>query len=284
VNPEQAQAAALAAQFGIPAAQVAALLGGAACNPTEGINRVVWNLRMDPPVQPEPGGAGGGRGGGGGGFGFGGGGQGPLVEPGSYTVKITRGDHTDSKTVQVEEDPRIQISAADRATRRDAIMKGYKLSGDATLAQRRITALKTAVDAAIASWRTGNVTVPEEVRKAVDDYSKQVNEVSAKFVTPPQQDETQGNAGPPLAYEPPTLPQRINQTYGGIQAIVQAPNAEELAQLDALTKELADLQPKIEKVYQDLSGINKMIHDANFAPAIVPARPGGGGGRRGMEF
>lgn len=283
---EAQQAAALAAQFGVPAAQVAAFLGAGGCDPKEGLNRAVWNFRMDPPVPPEAGGGGGrGGGGGGGGFGFGGGGQGPLVEPGTYTVKITMGDKSDSKTVQVEEDPRIQISAADRAARHDAVMKGYALSGAATRAQRQITALKTAVDATLTAWRAlPPGTIHDDLRKAADDFSKQVNEVSERFVNPPPEPGEQGTAGPALVYRPPTIIQRIGQVYGGVQAVMQAPNAEELAQLEALTKELADLQPKVDKLLNtDLPALNKLIHDANI-PAIRVAAPGGGGrGGRGMN-
>jgi hypothetical protein len=233
---------------------------------------------MDPPAPPQPGAPGGGGGGGGGGGFGGGGGQGPLVEPGTYTVTLAMGDKKESKTVQVEEDPRIQVSPADRAARHEAIMKGYDLSGEATIAQRRITALKTALDAAMAAWkRPGGGRVPENVQKAADELSKAVNEVSAKFVTPPPEGGLLGNAGPPLVYNPPTIPQRIGQVYGALQGITQAPTPEELAQLEALTKELADLPPRIEKlVTQDLPALNKLMNDAGVPHIVVAGGPGGG--------
>lgn len=276
-------AAALAAQFGVAPGVVAAFLGGAACNPQEGVNRVAWNLRMDPPVPPQAGGAVGGRGGGGGGFG-GGGGQGPFVEPGVYTVKLTLGDTTQTKTVQVEEDPRIQVSAADRAKRHNAIMKGYALTRELSLAQRRITALKTALDAAMASWKAPNgPRVPETVQKAADELSKAVNEVSGKFVNPPPPPGELGSAGPPLEFRPPTLTQRLGQVYGGIQSMTVAPNAEQLEELDTLAKELAALQPKIEKlVTQDLPALNKLMNDAGVPHILIPSAGPGGGGRRGQ--
>src|SRR5579859_3455626 len=103
-----------------------------------GINRVNWDLRYDAPAQPPPvnpaassaqpgengepeapggGGRGGGGGGGGGPFGFGAN-RGPLVDPGEYNVAIAAGGKNETKTVGVEEDPRITLSAADRAKRR----------------------------------------------------------------------------------------------------------------------------------------------------------------------
>jgi hypothetical protein len=79
-----------------------------------GLNRVVWNLRHSLADQgEEP------RSGGGGFGGFGGGPPadgpgGPLVIPGSYTVRLTAGGQTHEQSLRVEEDPRLNVSAAVR--------------------------------------------------------------------------------------------------------------------------------------------------------------------------
>jgi hypothetical protein len=76
-----------------------------------GINRMQWNMRGDPPPRPAnlPGGFGGGGGGGGGG-GFGGFfNQGPLLEPGTYNVKLSvNGKDISTTKVVVEADPGMQ--------------------------------------------------------------------------------------------------------------------------------------------------------------------------------
>jgi len=73
-----------------------------------GINRVQWNMRGNPPPRPAnlPGGFGGG-GGGGGGFGalFN---QGPLVEPGTYSLKLSVNGKDYTTKVVVEADPGMQ--------------------------------------------------------------------------------------------------------------------------------------------------------------------------------
>lgn len=75
---------------------------------TRGVNRVVWNLRhADLPIR-------------------GGGGEdddegprattpGPLVMPGTYSVKLTLGDQTLSQKVVVRDDPRLTVTRAERA-------------------------------------------------------------------------------------------------------------------------------------------------------------------------
>ena len=42
-------------------------------------------------------------------------------------MKIDAGSHHATKTVRVEDDPSISISAQDRARRHDALMKAYEL-------------------------------------------------------------------------------------------------------------------------------------------------------------
>jgi hypothetical protein len=98
-----------------------------------GVHQVAWNLRHsnitpDLPAGGRAGragagaaggraGGGGGRGGGRGGRGGRGGGgglQGPLVTPGVYTIRLRAGGRTTETTVEVSEDPRLQISPADR--------------------------------------------------------------------------------------------------------------------------------------------------------------------------
>lgn len=79
-----------------------------------GLNRVVWNLRRDDVVVVVPGApaapAGrGGRGGGGGNRL-----QGTWVPAGEYTVRLTAGGVTSEKRMTVRDDPRVDVSPADR--------------------------------------------------------------------------------------------------------------------------------------------------------------------------
>jgi hypothetical protein len=78
-----------------------------------GVNRVIWNLRHDPmppgPADEESGGRPSLI-------------PGPFVIPGEYTVRLTAGDRIYEQKLQVLEDPRIQIAAADRTLWTDALL------------------------------------------------------------------------------------------------------------------------------------------------------------------
>src|SRR5262249_4609926 len=61
-----------------------------------GMNRYAWNLRWEPPVKIP------------GAFYSGLGPQGPLVQPGQYTVKLTVGSHSQSQPLEIVLDPRMK--------------------------------------------------------------------------------------------------------------------------------------------------------------------------------
>jgi hypothetical protein len=88
-----------------------------------GINRVIWNLRAaDVTLAPGPGPAAPAAAGGRGGRGRGSANSlpGPLVAPGTYTVRLIVGGQTHDKSIVVQEDPRVDISPADRKAWVDA--------------------------------------------------------------------------------------------------------------------------------------------------------------------
>jgi len=92
-----------------------------------GVNRAIWNLRHADFAASGPAtGPAGGRGGGGGGRGGRGGGggwrlSGPLVTPGPYTVRLAASGRTVERTLEVREDPRVDIAPAERQVWADAL-------------------------------------------------------------------------------------------------------------------------------------------------------------------
>ncbi len=100
-----------------------------------GINRIVWNLReADLPI----------RGGFGGGDDAPAGGSttpGPLVAPGTYLVRLAAGGRTLEQKVEVREDPRIDISAAERKQWMDALQQTAALAREFAPVNDRIQKL-----------------------------------------------------------------------------------------------------------------------------------------------
>jgi hypothetical protein len=136
------------------------------------------------------------------------------------------------------------------------------------------------------AWKTRprDQRIPENVQKAADDFSAKVNAIAGKFVNPPLESEEQGSAAPPLINYPPTLGQRINQVFGGIQSVTAAPTADELADYSLLKGELEGLKPQVTQLVKEgLPALNKMINDAGVSQIVLVQTAGGGGGRRGGD-
>src|SRR4029077_18325191 len=111
---------------------------------------------------------GGGRGGGGP-FGFGAN-RGPLVDPGEYNVAIAAAGKNETNAVKVEDDPRITLSAADRAKRRQALTKLYGMARDAEAGRRRIVAMRASLTTLTDSWkRPGASQPPEAIKKNAEE-------------------------------------------------------------------------------------------------------------------
>ena len=123
----------------------------------------------------------GGGGGGGGGRGGRGGGA-PLVDPGKYTITLTAGNAKDSMAVEVEDDPRVQMSNEDRAKKRQTIQTLVTMIKDAEEPRRKATGMTTAMTNLLASWQAPNAApVPDGVRKAVEDFNARLKVAAAVF-------------------------------------------------------------------------------------------------------
>ena len=245
---------------------------------TAGVNRVMWDLRHTPPPAPE----GGGGFGGGGGGGFGGGGpRGPLVPPGQYTVKVTAGSFTsDAQPVAVEEDPRIQMSEADRKAWYDMQMAMTRLAPQLQMGTRTITQLGTQLRE-VKTQISRNPRTPEALTKAVQTLLDKVEELGGREAAA----EPPGFAGAPLADAPHTIQQRIGFGFGGFGGgMTEAPTAAQKAAFERGQKILAEFAETVRGIVAtDVPALNKMLLEAGIGRISAQGGGTGGGGRRPPE-
>ena len=257
----------------------------------------------EPPAQPpaggEPlagelanefggrGGAAGGGGGGGGGRGGFGANRGPTVDPGEYKVTISAGGNTDSATVSVEEDPRVELSDADRARRRQAINTLVSMTKEADAGRRKAVAMDTSLTTLIESWNgASSAKIPDDVKKAVNDMAARVKKAAAVFENAGGRGGRGGggSAGPPPPFTAPPVTQKITRLMGVIDGYSAAPTSRQMADIEAASAELKKGIDDVNKLWDEVPKLNKMMSDAGVSyftvmdPAAVPAAATGGRG------
>jgi photosystem II stability/assembly factor-like uncharacterized protein len=241
-----------------------------------GVNRTNWDLRWNSPAVPTPeqleaAAAG---------FDFGP--RGPLVEPGEYTIKIKAGAKEESQKVVVEDDPRLRISAADRAARSEAIQQLYAMAKTADKDRKLIVGIKDGLKAARDQWKKDAdkpdaPKIPEDIKKAADELQKKVDAIAEKYA---REREGLGNAGPPFEWKPEPLPQQVQGLLRELDGFWAAPGGQQKEKLAELTPLVSDASAQVKKIAEeDLPALNKKMNDAGI-PHIIPAppeRPGRGG-------
>ena len=234
-----------------------------------GVNRTNWDLRYNPAAEPtsqqlEAMAAG---------YSFGP--RGPLVDPGKYTIKIKSGAKEATQELVVEEDPRIQISAEDRAARRAAIDQLYEIAKTADKDRQSIEAVKDALNAARGQWKADankpNVPkIPEDIQKAADELQKKVDAIAEKYI---RDREGLGNAGPPLVWKADPLPEQVQDLLANLDGFAAAPGPQQREKLSELQRLLSDASAQVKTIVdEDLVALNKKMNDAGI-PHIVPKAP-----------
>jgi photosystem II stability/assembly factor-like uncharacterized protein len=226
-----------------------------------GLNRIVWDLRLNPPAPPPEG-----QGEGGGFFGTP---RGPRVQPGSYAIKIAVGDKTATGNVTVEEDPRIQIVEADRGKLNEAIAKVYALQKSADAARKTMQSLKTQITTLQNSLKE-NTDVSKPVNDSVQKLSDQLAAIQKKLVSAP---DASGSAGPALPDEPRPLLSQITGVAFGLDSYTAAPTEDETTRIDDLSRQLKDLIAELNKfIGEDVNNLNKQLRDSGLQ-FLNPGKP-----------
>jgi hypothetical protein len=234
-----------------------------------GVNRANWDLRYNPPAEPTPEqldaiAAG-----------YGLGPRGPYAEPGEYTIRITAGSKEATQKVAVEDDPRLQLNAEDRAARRAVIAQLYAMAKSNDQDRKTILGIQSALKTARENWKTEaakpkGTKMPEAIVKSAEELQKKVDQVALKYQ---REQQGLGDAGPPFEWKPEPLPAQVQDLMEDLDDFAAAPGAQQKEKLAELTPLVAEVSAQVKKIVdEDLAALNKKMNEAGI-PHIVPAPP-----------
>jgi photosystem II stability/assembly factor-like uncharacterized protein len=221
-----------------------------------GINRVTWSMRVKPPrVPPAAQIAYNST-------------QGPRVPPGTYTVRMTKGNDVYETKIDVGLDRRVTFTAADRRAQYDAAMRVRALFGEMSDLVFRINAVRAQADAAGAKLPANDAE-----RKQLASLSSAADEIRKKIVATKEGGAITGEE---------RLREHMDTLYGSIMAYEGKPTDYQLARIDALNRELGDVKQQFATLRSgDLAKTNASLRAKDLPEIAVPDAPPSEAGETG---
>jgi photosystem II stability/assembly factor-like uncharacterized protein len=208
-----------------------------------GLNRVTWSMQEKPPRVPPAAQ-----------LAFAGT-RGPRVLPGTYTIRMTKGDKVSETKLNVGLDRRAKFTAADRKAQYDAAMRVHALFGAESALMDRIMPLRVAVAKAMKALPEG-----DELRKTLADFEGKIDAVRKQIVAT-----TEGGA---ITGEE-RLREHTDQLYGAILSYEGKPGDYLIAYIDTLKRQLDEVTKEFEQVStQELPKVNDALK-AKGQPALA---------------
>lgn len=216
----------------------------------EGLHRVRWDLKYG--ALPRITGGGRGRGGRGGGRGRGGrgGGSGPLAQPGIYQVKLEVAGREATTTVEVEADPQLLRSEAERAHRWEVIGEIRELQTETSRAAQNTRSLVAGLESL------------EESVAGVEAFDDSLKEMLAELLEEARE----------LGRRQDSSNSTLSGLYRSIESSPFAPTATQLRRLEETTSAHQERSPDYDNLIETrVPALEKAMNDAGI-PRVVTRR------------
>ena len=179
--------------------------------------------------------------------------QGPRVVPGTYTVKLTRGNETYTETLNVGLDARAKYTIEDRQANFDALMRLYNLLGDMSYDVDRINGVRADLLA-----RADKLPKDPALAKQLQDLAANVDQIRTKIVATKEGGAITGEE---------RLREKTSQLYGALDGYGGRPAEYQTARIDSLKKELGDVETQFDALLaKELPGVNKSLAKQKLPP------------------
>lgn len=211
-----------------------------------GINRVNWSMRAKPPRVPPAAQVA---------FNST---QGPRVPPGTYTVRMTKGEDVYETKLDVGLDRRAAYGAADRRAQFDAALRVRDLFGRMSDLVYKINAVRVQADE-----RAGRLGEGDALRKSLLALRDEADAIRKKIVATKEGGAITGEE---------RLREHMDTLYGAITTYEGKPADYQLARIDTLQRELGDVEQEFGKLQSgDLARANAGLRAAKLEEIAVPA-------------
>lgn len=220
---------------------------------TAGINRFVWNMRYPAPSKIKEGFMGSERGL-----------VGPLATPGTYQVRLEKGEQSYTTTFEIQKDPRVRASQSDLEAQfallidiRDRISETHEA----------ITTLRT-IRRQVDQW-----VERAQSHQAQEDVARLARALKAKLAAIEEQlIQVKARARHDTLNHPAMLNAKLVALVAVVSSADAAPTRQSYELFQDLTSQLQQLLARLQAcIDADLATFNTFIHEAGLAAVIPPA-------------
>ena len=206
-----------------------------------GINRATWSMRLKPPTVPPAASAA---------FGAS---TGPRVLPGTYTIKMTKGDKVYTSKLKLVLDPRAPYNEQDRRQQFDLAMKLYKSIERMSFAVDSMVNLRDTANA-----RAAKLPANDVLRKNLQELSQQADALRSKIVATKEGGAITGEE---------RIREYLTTVYGDVNNYDGKPTNSQVERTDALTRELEDVIKELDQLTaKQLPAINSGLQKKKLEP------------------
>ena len=214
-----------------------------------GLNRVSWSMRVKPPRVPRAAS-----------IAFGSS-QGPRVVPGTYTVRLTRGDEVIETTLPIELDRRAPWDLAARKENFDAVLRLQALFADMSAQVDKIDAARAG-----AEQRLKSVAGDAGLVNKLTGLSAHLAEVKKKIVATREGGAITGEE---------RIREHTDYLYGALTGWEGRPGKYQLERIDVLRRELDDVKRELATTLAlELRPLDEMLAARGLGPIPTAVPPG----------
>jgi photosystem II stability/assembly factor-like uncharacterized protein len=209
-----------------------------------GLNRVVWSMRTKPPLVPPAASLAGSST------------QGQRFLPGTYTVRLTKAGQVVSEPLTVSLDRRATFGVADRQAQFAASERVKSLFARMSKVVAEINGVRQQAGSLAAS-----PSAPADVKAAASQLSDKADALRKEIVATKEGGAITGEE---------RLREHVDQIYGAINSVEDRPTAYQTARIDALDRELAEVERQWAAMQAgDVASFNAKLKAANLPPLTI---------------
>jgi photosystem II stability/assembly factor-like uncharacterized protein len=211
-----------------------------------GLNRATWSMRLKPPIVTPAATA------------LFAAAQGPRVLPGTYTIRMTKGDQVYTGPLKVVLDPRAKYTVEDRKAQFDLALKLDKMLGHMSYAASAIEGVHSAAGA-----RSAKLAEKDSLRARLQQLATDLESLRSRIVATKEGGAITGEE---------RIREHLGNLYGSVNGYEGRPTDYQAARTESLGRELEDVIADFRKLTdKELPGINAALTKKKLAAISVMA-------------